>query len=165
MKRISLLILAFLCFNNLAYSQDFGSYSPDIKWKQINTRSVRVIFPVGLENAANRVANNLVYIDQNNRTSIGSRSKKLSLILNNQGIIPNGYVTLMPFRSEFFTTPFQQSHALGSLPWLDLLSIHEYRHALQYSNFNQGLTKLGYILGGQQIWALVANLTTPNWYE
>ncbi|MBT5427998.1 MAG: hypothetical protein HOK84_17465 [Bacteroidetes bacterium] len=164
MKRISLLILAFLCFNNLAYSQDFGSYSPDIKWKQINTRSVRVIFPVGLENAANRVANNLVYIDQNNRTSIGSRSKKLSLILNNQGIIPNGYVTLMPFRSEFFTTPFQQSHALGSLPWLDLLSIHEYRHALQYSNFNQGLTKLGYILGGQQIWALVANLTTPNWY-
>lgn len=162
LNTITLLLLLFLY--SPVESQDFGAYPSGIPWKQINTRSVRVIFPEELEAQAQRVANLVSYLDQNNRATIGTLHKKLDLILNNQGIIPNGYVTLGPYRSEFFTTPFQQSSSLGSLPWLDLLSIHEYRHALQYINFRRGITRIGYFLGGETVWALAANLAVPNWY-
>ncbi len=164
MKNKILLLLIFLINAGLCQSQDFGGFSPNISWKQINTRPVRVIFPEGLEDQANRVANMISYLDQNNRTTIGDKFKKIDLVMNNQGIIPNGYVTLGPYRSEFFTTPFQKSESLGSLPWLDLLSIHEYRHALQFSNFKRGITQLGYLLSGESFWAIALNLTIPDWF-
>jgi len=164
MKKILFTILIIILANYPSNSQDFGGFSPGIHWKQINTKSVRVIFPEGLETQANRVANTVLYIDQNNHTTIGKLSKKIDLVLNNQGVIPNGYVALSPYRSEFFTTPFQKSESLGSLSWLDLLSVHEYRHALQYANFRKGITKIGYILTGENFWSLALNLTTPNWY-
>ncbi|MFA5816577.1 MAG: hypothetical protein WC865_13260 [Bacteroidales bacterium] len=146
------------------FSQDFGGFKPGISWQQINTPSIRVIFPKGLESQANRVANNILYLSKNNRTSIGPLSKKIDLILNNQGIISNGYVTLMPFKSEFYTTPMQDGFALGTSPWLDLLSVHEYRHALQYINMRQGFTKILWWLTGEAGWATLINLTTPAWF-
>ncbi|MCK5821975.1 MAG: hypothetical protein KAH17_08810 [Bacteroidales bacterium] len=164
MKKILFAFLILLLVTYPSLSQSFGAFSPGIKWKQINTKSVRVIFPESLEAQANRVANMVLYIDRNNHLTIGEQSKKIDLVLNNQGVIPNGYVALSPYRSEFFTTPFQKSEVLGSLPWLDLLSVHEYRHALQYANFKKGITKIGYILFGETFWSLALNLTTPNWY-
>jgi len=164
MKKFSVLFLFLFANITLIYCQDFGGFANGIDWKQIDTRSVRVIFPTGMETQANRVANTISYIDQNNRTTIGDRFKKIDLILNNQGVIPNGYVALLPYRSEFYTTPFQQSDALGSLPWLDLLAIHEYRHALQYSNFLRGITKLGYLFSGESFWSLALLFSTPDWY-
>jgi len=147
-----------------SFTQDFGRFKPGINWQQINTPVIRVIFPKGLESQANRVANNILYINQNSHASIGPLSKKLDLILNNQGIISNGYVTLMPYRSEFYTTPMQDGFALGTSPWLDLLSVHEYRHALQFINLRQGFTKLVWVLTGEAGWATLINFTTPAWF-
>lgn len=146
------------------YSQDFGGFRPGIRWQQINTPVIRVIFPEGLETQAGRVANNILYLNRNSTASIGPLSKKLNLVLNNQGTISNGYVTLMPYRSEFFTTPMQDGFSLGSLPWLDLLSVHEYRHALQYANMRQGYTKLAWWLMGDAGWGAMMNITTPDWF-
>jgi len=78
--------------------------------------------------------------------------------------ISNGYVGLAPFRSEFFTTPPQNNFALGSLPWLDLLTIHEYRHVLQFSNGKHGLSKVLSVLFGQSAYAGAINLAVPDWY-
>ena len=149
---------------NQAFSQEFGRFKPGIKWKQINNPSIRVIFPEGLEAQASRVASNILYINQNSTASVGSKTKKIDLILNNQGIISNGYVTLSPYRSEFYTTPLQDGFALGTLPWLDLLSLHEYRHALQYINGRRGFTKLAWLLTGDTGWGTMLNITVPNWY-
>ena len=163
MNRTFLLGICLIILNSNAFSQDFGGFSPKISWQQINTEAVRVIYPEGLSDQATRVARLVNHMDQHNRTTIGERRKKLDLVLNNQGVIPNGYVTLMPYRSEFFTNPMQ-SNELGTLPWLDLLSIHEYRHALQFINFRTGITRLGYYLMGESFWAVAINLTTPNWF-
>lgn len=157
------LIIAHLT-SILSLAQDFGRFKPGINWQQINTPGIRVIFPKGLESQANRVANNILYINQNCHKSIGPLTKKLDLILNNQGVISNGYVTLMPYRSEFYTTPMQDGFALGTSPWLDLLSVHEYRHALQYINLRQGFTKLVWFLTGEAGWATLINFTTPAWF-
>jgi len=158
------LFLFFIASFSQSFGQDFGSFRPGLNWQQINTPAVRVIFPKGLENQANRVANNLTYINENSQSSIGLLNKKIDLILNNQGIISNGYVTLMPFRSEFYTTPMQDGFSLGTLPWLDLLSLHEYRHALQYVNMRRNITEIAWILFGDSGWGTLINITTPGWF-
>ncbi len=147
-----------------AGAQEFGRFSPGIEWKQINTPDLRVIFPKGLESQANRVANTIRYINGNSQGSVGFQKRKLDLVLNNQGTVSNGWVTIRPFRSEFYTTPLQDGFSLGSMPWLDLLSLHEYRHALQYSNLRYGWTRVAWMLFGDSGWGTVMNLTTPGWF-
>ncbi len=76
----------------------------------------------------------------------------------------NGYVSLGPFRSEFFLTPRQNSFELGSLPWHKTLALHEYRHVQQYSNFRRGLSKAFYYVFGQEGQALANSLSVPDWF-
>lgn len=76
----------------------------------------------------------------------------------------NGYVSLGPFRSEFFLTPRQNSFELGSLPWNKTLALHEYRHVQQYSNFRRGLSKAFYYVFGQEGQALANSLAVPDWF-
>ncbi len=160
---IAIFFLALLS-SGAGVAQEFGRFKPGIEWRQINTAPVRVIFPKGLESQASRVANNIRYLNENNRFSIGPLYKKFDLILNNQGVVSNGYVSLMPFRAEFYTTPMQDGSALGAMPWLDLLSIHEYRHVLQFINRRRGLTKLTWWLFGDTGWASEIRMNTPAWF-
>jgi Tol biopolymer transport system component len=157
-------VLLTLSFSSMGFAQEFGRFNPGIKWQQINTAPVRVIFPKGMESQASRVANNILYLNLNNRSGSGPKYKKIDLILNNQGVVSNGYVSLMPFRSEFYTTPMQDGFEMGSLPWLDLLSIHEYRHVLQYINMRRGLTNLSWWLMGDAGWNSEIHMKTPAWF-
>lgn len=163
MKKVVLLLLPTL-LPLLVKAQVFGGNPPSLKWKQINTDTVRVIFPAGLEAEAQRVANTVLYINKNTRGSIGNKELKLNLVLQNQTTASNGYVALAPFRSEFQVTPPQQTLQLGSLDWLHLLPVHEYRHALQNMNFRVGLGKTFYYLFGQDGQALVTNALVPDWF-
>ena len=159
-----LILLTLILFPMITFGQGFGTYPPGVNWMQVNTPAVRVIYPKGLEITANRVAATIQYMDAHNRTSIGERKQKLELILNNFGVESNGYVTLSPFRSEFFAVPFQNTHELGPGNWIDLLSIHEYRHALQYMNFNSGWFRVASLFFGQNALGAMMNLTVPDWF-
>lgn len=162
MKTISCLLLLLFPFALMA--QSFGGNPPSVKWHQINTDTARVIFPAGLEQQGQRVANLIHYIDRYTRTSIGDRNKKVSIVLQNQTLESNGYVAMGPFRSEFYLTPPPASADLGSLKWEDQLAIHEYRHVLQYRNFNQGLTRVAYYVMGELGMAGFASTAVPNWF-
>jgi len=159
-----LLSIVFMLLPVMLSGQDFGGFRPGINWNQINTKKLRVIFPEGFETQARQVSNLILFEDANNRTSIGPLSKKLDLVLNNEGVISNGYVTTMPFHSEFYTTPPQDGNELGSVDWLSLLSIHEYRHALQFMNMRRGIIKLAYWLSGESGWSVGMNLAIPPWF-
>src|SRR6185295_13734080 len=102
--------------------------------------------------------------DNRTQQTIGSHGRKINLVLQNQTTISNAYVGLGPFRSEFFLTPSQNSFELGSLPWVDQLAIHEFRHVQQYNNFNVGLSKVVRILFGEEGQALANNASIPNWF-
>jgi hypothetical protein len=147
-----------------SYSQIFAGDPASIKWKQINTSSSRVIFPQGLDSVARRITNIISFIRQPTEKTIGNQSKKINIVLQNQTIVSNAYVGLGPFRSEFFLTPQQNSFELGSLPWPDQLTIHEYRHVEQYNNFNVGLSKVMGIIFGEEGIALANNAAIPNWF-
>ena len=162
--RITILLL-LLCFKNVAtFSQQFGGNPPSIKFRQINTPAVRVIFPAGLDSAAERVGNVITWLNNTTKGTIGTSVRKVNLVLQNQTTISNAYVSLAPFRSEFFLTPEINSFQIGSLPWIDQLAIHEYRHVQQYNNFNVGVSKLVRSLFGEAGQALANGAVIPNWF-
>ncbi len=164
MKKIYFFLLLSAHILQLNAQSATGVHPSIIKWKNIDTENVKVIFPEGQEDEANRIANVIGLIQQKYSQSIGDSSKKIDLILQTNQVISNGFVGLAPFRSEFFATPFQNTTLLGTTNWLDALSIHEYRHVQQFLNGKRGFTKLMSYLQGQQGWGLALNLSLPNWY-
>ncbi len=156
---ISLLLLCSHCF-----PQVFGGNPPSIKWKQINTRASKVIFPEGLDSIATRITNVIKFIKGPTEKTIGAKSKKINIILQDQTTVSNAYVSLGPYRSEFYLNPTQNSFELGSLPWPDQLAIHEYRHVEQFNNFNVGLSQVLRSLFGEEGQALANNAAVPNWF-
>ena len=156
--------IACLCWSLCSSAQQFGGNPPSLKWRQINTDTARIIFPQGLDSAAQQVAAIIHRLSQATLPTIGSSQRKINIVLQNQTTIANGYVSLAPFRSEFQLTPEQNSFDLGSLPWQKMLAIHEYRHVQQYNNFRVGLSAGLYYLFGEGGQALANSLAVPNWF-
>lgn len=72
---------------------------------------------------------------------------KMPFVLHPSNAQPNGLVMYMPKRIELLTMAPTESY---SMPWLKQLVAHEYRHAVQYGNFNRGLARiLSWPLGQQ----------------
>jgi hypothetical protein len=153
------LILSFSFLN----AQEFGGNPPSIKWKQINTDTAKIIFPVGMDSSAQRVASIVHFLSAKNN-SLGGKIHKINIVLQNQSTIANAYVGLSPYRSEFFLTPSFNNFDLGSIPWAEDLASHEYRHVQQFSNFRVGLSKLMYYLAGEDGLALAINASVPDWF-
>ena len=162
--RFTAILLILTLKNITSFSQQFGGNPPSITFRQINNSAVRVIFPAGLDSAAQRVGNVINWLNKSTQGTIGTRMKKVNLVLQNQTTISNAYVSLAPFRSEFFLTPEINSFQIGSLPWVDQLAIHEFRHVQQYNNFDVGLSRLMKILFGEDGQAIANAAVIPNWF-
>jgi hypothetical protein len=155
-------IIHFFLFHTNA--QTTGNHPSDVDWLYIENENIRVIYPKNTEEQAKRIADVINHIKFHNTESVGSKSKKIDLILQTQQVSSNGFVTVAPFRSEFFGTPPQNFSSLGSTDWLDLLAIHEYRHVLQYSNLDRGFTKFLHIINGDIGWGGSISFKIPSWY-
>jgi len=153
-----------MCWPVLVYTQEFGGEPSSVKWKQVNTDTVRVIFPEGLDSIARRIATITSKEQGHYNNTIGNKLHKVSIVLHTQTNFSNGFVTLGPWRSEFFLTPPQNAFELGAMSWSDLLSVHEYRHVEQFSNFNTGLSHLMRILFGENGQLLANAAAVPDWF-
>jgi hypothetical protein len=166
MRNLIIIILFSHFVPNLINAQSVGgNHIPNQKWRILYSPSTNVIYPKGMEPYAQRIANITNYINQNNLRSIGSKAGKINIVLQNQTVIPNGYVALAPIRSEFYATPPYSNNLLGSIDWLDILATHEYRHVLQNYNSRRGITKVASYVMGQSGWSMLSNLSVPNWYS
>ncbi len=128
---ISVFILITSLINPLstkAQLANFGQNPPGLKWWFLDTEYFTVIYPTGMEREAQRMANTLEHIYPAIQKSLPGSSRKTAIILQNQGVISNGFVTLAPRHSEFFTTPPQDFEPAD---WLNLLAVHEIRHVVQ----------------------------------
>lgn len=163
MKR--LLILALLLSPVLLFGQGFtlGLNPSSMKWEQIDTDKVQVIYPEGMDDHAQRAANIIHMLYDSSYYSLGDKKGKVSIILQNQTTVSNGFVTVGPFRSEFYTTP-PQFNFLGAASWWDFLTIHEYRHVQQFLNAKRGITKFNSLIFGQNGWGGSSVLALPRWY-
>lgn len=160
----------FLCLAlalTLAHSagaQQFGGNRPAVKWRQVNSDTVRVIFPAGLEAQGKRVADVVHHIARSHTATLGTTVRKVDIILQHETMQSNGFVQLGPFRSVFYLTPPPNSADLGALNWADQLALHEYRHVVQNNNFRKGVSKAGYYVFGELGQAAVTNIAVPDWF-
>ncbi|WP_422359751.1 hypothetical protein [Reichenbachiella sp.] len=167
MKKYLLLILI-----TITTSQSFAQLGPSFgqnangqDWQKLESPLVDIVYPQGKEAQAQRIANLINYQGTELTETIGPIVKKPNLLIQNRTVVSNGFVGLGPFRSEFFTTPPSNMKIFGSIGWLDILSIHEYRHVLQNSNSLHGFTKFLRYFQGESGWSLGKNLVMPNWFS
>ena len=142
-------------------SNPLGLNPTSLKWNQINTDKVQVIFPKGLEKEGQRVANIVHHLWDRTTETVGEKREKVSILLQNQTTISNGFVTVGPFRSEFYMAPPQFD---VTTDWVDLLAIHEYRHVTQFANTNRGISKLVRKVLGSWAWGSMFGLALPRWF-
>ncbi|MCG8477365.1 MAG: hypothetical protein MI784_18005 [Cytophagales bacterium] len=135
-----------------------------VKWYQLNSEHFRLIYSEEQETEAQRMINTLEHIYRPVSSPLGVFSRKVDVVLQNRTSVSNGFVTLFPRHSEFFTTPPQDYNFLGTNDWLDMLAVHEYRHVVQNEQILQGKTKWLNVLLGTQGAATFSNLQTPEWF-
>lgn len=163
MKRIIgwVLLLAVPFF---AKAQQFGGNPATVKWQQINTDTVRIIFPMEYRSNAERIAS-IIHAMQKTQTSmVGSHLRKVNMVVQNQSLVSNGYVGLAPFRSELYVNPPQNAFSLGAVNWSDMLAVHEYRHIQQYNNYRKGLSRMASFVFGEQGQLIANALSVPDWF-
>ena len=162
MKYVLILLFAICC--NSIMAQEFSGNPRSVKWQQINTDTVKIIFAKGMEASAMHLATVVHAIQRNDSASLGLQLKKINLVIQNEQTFSNAYVGLAPWRSEFYTTPPQNPFELGANNWIDNLAIHEFRHVHQYANFNKGFSKFASFLLGEQGRAVANSAAIPDWF-
>jgi hypothetical protein len=131
-----------------------------IKWRQIVTDHIKIIYPADYEKKANRLANILEQARTPVSKSLDISTKRIPVILHTQSVESNGFVVLAPRRMELYTLPPQDIY---SQDWLEQLGLHEFRHVAQMDKLNHGWTKIISCIAGQQVPGAVAGMT-PRWF-
>ncbi|MCX8491353.1 MAG: hypothetical protein ORN54_09825, partial [Cyclobacteriaceae bacterium] len=163
--RVFYLFVVFVSFTSLAQETIVNDNNPpSLKWYQLNTKHFRVLYPTGFDNQAQRMANTLEHIHEPESRTMGASPKKISVILQNQSSISNGFASITPRRSEFYGMPSQNYNFLGNNDWLDLLATHEYRHIVQFQHATRGVNKGIYYLFGANGLSLMSYVTVPQWF-
>lgn len=155
------IVIVFIWTVNLpmAFSQIFSSEQnpPGVKWMQINTPNFQILYPTGLENEGQRMANTLEHLTNKVAKSLQRKPRKITVILQNQGVISNGFVQLAPRRSEFFTTPPQNFDVQD---WLNSLAVHELRHVVQFDKLTGNLKAPFF----EELALAIFGITLPPWF-
>ncbi|MBX2900005.1 MAG: hypothetical protein KF775_10145 [Cyclobacteriaceae bacterium] len=161
-----LVVFFFLTSGLIAFGQSTTvlENNPNLQWKQVKSPHFRVVFPKGFEVQGMRMANTLEHIREPESRSLGTTPRPISVILQNQSAISNGFVSITPRRSEFFAMPSQNYNFMGTLDWLDLLAVHEYRHVVQFNHSNRGFNKALYYLFGANTQAAMSYVAVPQWF-
>lgn len=141
---------------------DFMQNPSGIEWKQIETEHFQLIFPETIEKEAQRAAHLLETAYPYVTRSLEEKPPRISLVLQAHTTESNGFVTLAPRRSEFFLTP-SVNPVLGNTEWLKTLSIHEFRHVVQFQKGRRGFSKFLYIILGEVGQALSLAFIAPPW--
>lgn len=161
--RYALLVVLIVVFFQVK-AQQFGGNPPSLRFSILKTDTVNILFPKGLEKEAREIlsiSNNLI---RNPPAPLGFSVKPINVVLQNLPVRSNAYVSLAPRRSEYFMRPYFTNHELSSIPWHQVLAVHETRHVHQFDVFNAKIPRiLSYFLG-QQGAALGMNAAIPDWF-
>src|SRR5690606_12567089 len=131
MKYLIILILTVYSIN--VFSQIFDNSQPhfNIKWKQINTPNLVLIFPEEFTDEAPKLATQLNHFLHMVSKGFERPTRKIAFIIQTNHLQPNGFVMLAPRKSELYSTP---PGIADNQQWLPNLALHESRHVVQFDN-------------------------------
>jgi len=157
-------VVLLLLIGSESSAQVFGGNPPSLKLYQLNTDTVRIIFPKALEKEAREVAWLSHQLAKNPPASLGTKLRKFDIVLQGQTTSSNAYVGPAPWRSDFFMMPDLHNLSASSLNWHQSLTIHEFRHVEQFSNFNKVIPKIAGVFLGQEGQFLGMGAAVPDWF-
>ena len=136
---------------------------PGTEWKQRETEHFILIYPESLEEESAALAEIMDEVFSRVSASLEPKhpKKKWPIVISDMGLVSNGYVTLLPKRSVWFTNP--DADFTGSSDWLLTLALHEVRHMAQFDAADRGMTRFLHILFGESGWGLGIILGSPIW--
>ena len=165
MRRIKFILILFnvLIIKFELHSQFYnpGQDASKTKWLQIDTNNFRLIFPKDYQNEALKIADFLQFSISKNSQTLSRKPVKIPIILHNQTVVSNGFVTWAPKRSEWYVCPPFDMYAQN---WNFQLALHEYRHVVQVSQMYRGFSKWLYYPFGEMGVASVAGVYLPRWF-
>ncbi len=158
-----LLLIALVVVVQTARGQFYirGQDPAGVRWQQIHTPNFQLIFPESYASQANRIADLMEYIYHPAAFSLGYPPRKVPVVIHNQTVIPNGFVSWAPARAELFTNP--PAHD-GVHPWMERLAVHEFRHVVQVDRLNYGMTGFFSRVFGEHVTGLALGLFVPTWF-
>lgn len=157
-------LLLLVALPGTAQSLPILSQNPaSLHWYRLTTPHFRVLYPRGFDSTAQRTANRLESLYEPASASLGKQPRPISVLLQNQTTNSNGFVSLFPRRSEFYAVAPQDPGLSGTLNWLDLLAVHEYRHVVQNDKALQGYGRVLYTLLGS-VGLEFPLQTVPDWF-
>ncbi len=156
-------VLTAVALAALIAGPSFAQQSPPgLDWRQIRTERFKVIFPAAITGEAQRAANTLEHIYGPVSKTLRGPQKPMDVVLVNQSTQANGFVSLAPRRSVWFSTPPQNARLLSG-DWYQLLAVHEMRHVVQFDRMRRGFVRLASLFFGEQGYAM-AWLLVPPWF-
>lgn len=161
---IVLSVFILLVLKSFAQTTTLETNPSTLRWYQVNTKHFKVVYPKGFDEQAQRVANTLEHIHIPESRTLGSSPRKISVILQNQSSVSNGFVSMTPRRSEFYAMPSQNYNFQGTNDWLTMLASHEYRHIVQNQHAMRGLNRVFYYLFGANTFSATSHLAVPSWF-
>ena len=159
-----LIVISFSGFSQILYPI-LEQNPSNLHFKQINIpgKRVRVIYLEGADSLAFSTAKYLSEQWPAAKISTKDLHQKWSIILQNQGLSSNGFISLFAPRGEFYTTPSQDASLQATNDWLNLLASHETRHIYQNDLATTGVSRVFKLLWGSNGQGLYSNLMIPNW--
>ena len=163
MKRTTILFFLLLLFTLGGKAQYFstGEDPASLKWRQIDTRNFRFIFPEDFGEQAKIVAGYFEKVYEYGGVTLNHRPGKIPVIFHTRTIRSNGLVGWAPRRIELFTPPHQEMYAQD---WLQQLALHEFRHVVQVDKIRSQVPQVIKTLLGEQGVALITGLYLPFWF-
>ena len=160
-SKLSFIILGifmlFMTKNLRSQVLDFQQNSPKVVWKQIQSENFQLIFPQELDSVAKQIANKILKIEEFIGKDLNTPLKKISIVLQNKNLIPNGFVQLAPRKSEMYVTSPQD---VDGINWLETLVLHELRHVIQMDKVS-GILKKPFF---EQLAFALYGLHLPSWF-
>ena len=159
-KVVTLGILLFCSLGLKAQYFETGVEPFSVKWRQISTGKIRLIYPLGTDSIAQNYLTLLSLTDTLLGKDYDLGATKLSVVLHPNTSMSNGFVAWAPRRMELITHPAYGGYAQL---WSQQLAIHEMRHVKQLYALNRNTVKFASYLFGQQATGLAAGFV-PMWY-
>ena len=154
-------LLLLLCNSASGQFYSIGQSRAGLRWEKIENGYFSVIYPAGHQAKANEVLAGFSLAAEEVSRSLGVKPPAVPLVLHTGSAISNAYAIWAPKRIELLSTPPQDSYAQ---PWIQQLALHEYRHAVQLSALNRGITRTLGFLFGQQVAGVSTGLFVPKWF-
>jgi hypothetical protein len=164
LRRLLSFILFALCTLSFELNAQYFTLGTDpasVRWNQVKTEHFRLIYPQEWESRANYIANAFEYARKPVSSSLNTSPRKWPVILHKGSVVSNAFAPYAPKRIEIITTPPQDNYPQD---WIDQLILHEFRHSVQYTSLDRGLTRALSFLMGQQAVPAVIGLFVPFWF-